>query len=68
MRGVLAKYIATARTTNHKSQAAGESSRNMDITGLASLSPMPIATKQIAGRQVSGTNSIRNLKPGIRRK
>ena len=36
--GVRAKYMATARTANHSSQAAGESSRNMDMAGLASLS------------------------------
>ena len=37
--GSLAKYIASASTMNHSSQAAGESSRNMDIADLASLSP-----------------------------
>jgi hypothetical protein len=37
--GSLAKYIATASTMNHSTQAAGELSTNMDITGLASLSP-----------------------------
>jgi hypothetical protein len=48
--GVLAKYIATASTMNQSSQAAGESSKNMDMSGLDSLSPTPIATNQIAGR------------------
>jgi hypothetical protein len=43
--------MATAKTMNHSSQAAGESSKNMDMTGLASLLPMPISTKQSAGRK-----------------
>jgi hypothetical protein len=53
--------MATARTTNHSSQAAGESNKNMDMADLDSLSPMPIVTKHLAGWQVSGNNSIRNV-------
>ena len=37
--GSLAKYMATVSTMNHSSQAAGELSTNMDMAGLASLSP-----------------------------
>jgi hypothetical protein len=35
------------------------------MAGLASLSPMEFATRQIAGGLVSGRNSVRNVNPGF---